>query len=148
MERFAEKLRTARTEKHLSQTELSERVGVSRRSIFAYENGASLPRKAMLRKLAAALGVTVQYLTDDAVSDPSEGRAREEQIGAARERFGAKGAREAAELLDRNSAFFAGGDIPQEDKDAFFEAIMTAYVTAKTEARRRYASGSRREAEE
>lgn len=138
MEHFAEKLRAARVEAHISQTELSERVGVSRRSIFAYENGASLPRKAMLRKLAAALGVTVQYLTDDTASDPNEGRAREEQIGLVRERFGAKGAREAAELLDRNSAFFAGGDIPQEDKDAFFEAIMTAYVTAKTEARRRF----------
>ena len=45
---------------------------------------------------------------------------------------------EAADLLDRNSAFFAGGDVPQEDKDAFFQAVMTAYVTAKEEARKKF----------
>ena len=55
-----------------------------------------------------------------------------------REKFGARGAAEAAELLDRNSAFFAGGEVPQEDKDAFFQAIMTAYVTAKEEARKKF----------
>ena len=56
--------------------------------------------------------------------------------------------REAAELLDRNSAFFAGGEIPQEDKDAFFEAIMTAYVTAKEEARRKFTPRSLRPPED
>ena len=65
-------------------------------------------------------------------------------INMVRERFGSKGAMEAAELLDRNSAFFAGGEIPQEDKDAFFEAIMTAYVTAKTEAKKKFTPNSRK----
>lgn len=138
MNRFPEKLRDARAAAGLNQTELSERAGVSRRSVFAYENGHSFPRRSVLRRIADALGVTVAYLTNDESEDPNEGRAREENINMARERFGARGAREAAELLDRNSAFFAGGDIPQEDKDAFFEAIMTAYVTAKEEARKKF----------
>ena len=138
MEKFPEKLRTARTEAGISQTDLSARVGVSRRSIFAYENGNSVPRKNVLRRLAGELGVTVAYLTDDESTDPDEGRVREENINLARDRFGARGAREAADLLDRNSAFFAGGDVPQEDKDAFFQAVMTAYVTAKEEARKKF----------
>lgn len=138
MEKFPEKLRTARTEAGISQTDLSARVGVSRRSIFAYENGNSVPRKNVLRRLAGELGVTVAYLTDDGSTDPDEGRVREENINLARDRFGARGAREAADLLDRNSAFFAGGDVPQEDKDAFFQAVMTAYVTAKEEARKKF----------
>ena len=82
--------------------------------------------------------MTVAYLTDDESTDPDEGRVREENINLARDRFGARGAREAADLLDRNSAFFAGGDVPQEDKDAFFQAVMTAYVTAKEEARKKF----------
>lgn len=142
--RFPEKLRDAREKAHISQTDLSTQVGVSRRSIFAYENGDSMPRKNILRKLAQALNVTVAYLTDDDSNDPDQGRAREENINMVRDRFGSKGAMEAAELLDRNSAFFAGGEIPQEDKDAFFEAIMTAYVTAKTEAKKKFTPNSRK----
>jgi len=148
MEKLAEKLRNARIYAGISQTELSGRVGVSRRSIFAYENGVSVPRKNVLRKLAEELDVTVSYLIDDASMDPDDGRAREENINLARERFGAKGAREAAELLDRNSAFFAGGDVPQEDKDAFFQAVMTAYVTAKEEARRKFTPKASRSAKD
>ena len=43
-----------------------------------------------------------------------------------------------AELLDRNMAFLAGGDVDQEAKDAFFDALMTAYVTCKNEARQKF----------
>lgn len=138
MERFAEKLKSARIQAGVSQTELARQAGVSRRSVFAYENGVSVPRRDVLRRIAAALDVTVAYLTDDGTDDPHAGQAREENINLARARFGARGAKEAADLLDRNSAFFAGGDVPQEDKDAFFEAIMTAYVTAKEEARKKF----------
>ena len=139
MERFPENLKAARQDARMNQTELAEKAGVSRRSLFAYESGASVPRKDVLRKLAEALDVTVLYLTDDGCDDPQEGRAREDGIRTARERFGAKGAKEAAELLDRNSAFFAGGEFSQEDKDAFFDAVITAYVSAKEEARRKHA---------
>ena len=148
MEKFPDKLREAREKAHINQTDLAEKVGVTRRSIFAYENGGSIPRKNVLRKLAGALDVTVAYLTDDETADPNEGRAREDNINMARDRFGSKGAREAAELLDRNSAFFAGGDVPQEDKDAFFDAIMIAYVTAKTEAQKKYTPKSLRKTDD
>ncbi len=147
MSKLPEKLREAREAAHISQTSLSAQVGVSRRSIFAYENGNSVPRKNVLRKLAQALNVTAAYLTNDESTDPNDSRVREENINMARDRFGSKGAREAAELLDRNSAFFAGGEIPQEDKDAFFEAIMTAYVTAKTEAKKKFTPNSKKSSE-
>lgn len=147
MSMLPQKLQEARLAAHMSQTELAEKTGITRRSIFSYENGTSVPRPGILRKLAEALGVTELYLTHDDCDDPNEGRAREENIRMARERFGSKGAMEAAELLDRNSAFFAGGEIPQEDKDAFFEAIMTAYVTAKTEAKKKFTPNSKKSSE-
>ena len=143
MSKFAEKLKSARMEAGMNQTELSEKVGVTRRSIFAYENGVSMPRNNVLRRIASVLDVTVSYLTNEDSTDPNEGRVREENINLAREKFGSRGAREAADLLDRNNAFFAGGEIPQEEKDAFFDAIMTAYVTAKEEARKKFASKSK-----
>ena len=33
------------------------------------------------------------------------------------------------------SALFAGGELSQDQKDAFFEAVMKAYITCKEEAR-------------
>jgi Predicted transcriptional regulators len=135
---LSEKLYRARVVAHLNQEELGAQVGVSRRSIIAYEGGQSIPRKAVLRRLAQTLGVTEYYLTHDDCDDPDEGQAREKNLNMVRERFGAKGAKEAAALLEKGSVFFAGGDISQEDKDALFDALMTAYVTAKNEARAKF----------
>ena len=42
------------------------------------------------------------------------------------------------ELLSANTALFAGGELSQEQKDAFFEAVMKAYITCKEEARRKF----------
>ena len=80
----------------------------------------------------------MEYLTNDNATDPDAGRIREEKIEEVRETFGDRGAAEMAELLDRNMAFLAGGDVDQEAKDAFFDALMTAYVTCKNEARRKF----------
>jgi transcriptional regulator with XRE-family HTH domain len=135
---FSEKLRLARECKGISQQELGDRVGLSRRSINAYENEGILPRARALRAVAKALDVSMEYLVNENIDDPQYGRQREAQIEAVRERFGERGAKEAQRLLTQNAAFFAGGAMPQEDKDAFFEAIMAAYLACKQEARQRY----------
>ena len=44
------------------------------------------------------------------------------------------------ELLKDNAALFAGGDLSQEQKDAFFEAVMKAYITCKEEAKIKFGS--------
>lgn len=41
-------------------------------------------------------------------------------------------------LLEQNAAFFAGGELSQEAKDDFFQAVMKAYLTCKEEARKTY----------
>jgi len=41
-------------------------------------------------------------------------------------------------LLAQNAALFAGGTLDQEGKDAFFEAVMKAYLTCKEEAKKTY----------
>lgn len=144
MERFPEKLKAARKKAKLNQTELAKRVGVTQRSLTDYERGKAFPRKTILRRLAEALDVTAEYLTCDETDDPNAGKLREERLGAARELFGGKGEREMRELLDRNAAFFAGGDVDQEAKDAFFDALMTAYVLCKHEARAKFTPKSKK----
>lgn len=34
--------------------------------------------------------------------------------------------------------WFAGGELTQTEKDLFFEALMTAYVTSKQQAKEKY----------
>jgi transcriptional regulator with XRE-family HTH domain len=138
MEQFPKKLKMARIEADLSQLELGERIGVTVKSINAYENGRAIPRKATLRKLASSLDVTVEYLTNDKETDPNAGRQNEMRIEHVRSKYGEKGAREMSELLERNTAFLAGGSVDQEAKDAFFDAIMSAYLACKHEASIRF----------
>ena len=42
------------------------------------------------------------------------------------------------QLLQENTALFAGGELSQEQKDMFFQAVMTAYVTCREEAKAKF----------
>ena len=134
MKSFAEKVKEARILAGFSQPALAEKIGVSARSVQAYEKGEKKPRQAMLAKLARALGVSVKYLTDDECTDPVADIEKDTYIEDARARYGAGGARDVERLLQENMALFAGGDIPQDQKDEFFQAIMNAYVVSKNAA--------------
>ena len=144
MEKLGEKIKHLRIDTKTSQEQLAEAVGVTTRSISAYESGRAVPRANTLRKLAKALNVTVEYLTNDDSRDPEAGRLREEKLDTVREYFGNSGAKEMAALLDRNMAFLAGGDVDQEAKDVFFDALMTAYITCKNEARQKFTPKGKR----
>ncbi len=138
MKSFAEKLKEAREYMDISQAALAEKVGISQRSITSYENENIIPRGNTIRKLARALNVSVEYLMNENVTDPKAGQDKDAFIDTAREQYGHKGAKEAQELLEQNKALFAGGGLDQEAKDAFFEALMVAYVKCKEEAKKTY----------
>lgn len=90
----------------------------------------------MMAKLAKALKVSIKFLSDDECEDPVADIEKDNYIEEARERYGAKGARDIDQLLADNAALFAGGELSQDQKDAFFQAVMTAYVTCKEEAKK------------
>ena len=138
MKPFSEKVRDARNELGLSQTQLGEAAGVSLRTILAYEKGEKTPRPATMLKLAKALKVSVKFLSDDECENPVEDIEKDGYIEEARERYGAQGARDVEALLADNAALFAGGELSQEQKDAFFQAVMTAYVTCKEAAKEKF----------
>lgn len=135
---LADKIRENRERLGLNQEQLSELVGVSRRSVIAYETSAATPREKTMRKIAEALGVTQYYLTHDDCEDPEAGIDEEPFVQAARDAFGKKGAEQLADLLQKNQALFAGGTLSQEQKDLFYEAVSKAYFLNKEHAREKF----------
>jgi transcriptional regulator with XRE-family HTH domain len=138
MQILSGKLLNARKLIGYSRKELAEMVGVSPRSIYTYEMMTVKPRPAVIRRLADTLQVSPLYLDNDGIFDPLYGIERKEYVEEAAKRFGEKSARELNSILERSTALFAGGDIPQEDKDLFFDALASAYYRSKDEAKRRY----------
>jgi transcriptional regulator with XRE-family HTH domain len=135
MKVFSEKVRDARAESGMTQTQLADAVGVSLRTILAYEKGEKRPRQSTILKLARALRVSVRFLSDDECENPVQDIEKDGYIEEARALYGARGARDVDALLEENTALFAGGELSQNQKDAFFEAIMKAYITSKEAAK-------------
>lgn len=61
-EDFSGRLRSLRVQKHLSQEELGDLVGLHYTNIGRYERGLSKPNAETLKILADTLGVTGDYL--------------------------------------------------------------------------------------
>ncbi len=138
MKSFPEKVKEARITLGWPQSRLAEEIEVSSRSVQAYERGEKKPRAAVMARLAKALKVSVKFLTDEMCEDPMADIEKDNYIEKARERYGAEGALDVERLLADNTALFAGGELSQAQKDAFFEAVMTAYVTCKEEAKAKF----------
>lgn len=61
-ERLANKIKQRRGELGLTQSELAEQVGVTRKTVNTVENGVFTPSATLAIKLAAALGLSVEQL--------------------------------------------------------------------------------------
>ena len=138
MASFGEKVRMRREEMQLSQEQLASLCGLTRKSIICYETTNRKPFASTLRRLSAALGVTVRYLENDEIDDPLSGIDEEPFVQEAREKYGKKGADEMAAVLAQNEALFAGGTISEDQKDMLFEAISRAYFSNKERARNKF----------
>jgi len=62
---LAQRIRTARENAHLSQQTLGTAIGVSDKSISAYEKGRSQPPLENLRKIAATTNHPLTYFTQE-----------------------------------------------------------------------------------
>jgi putative transcriptional regulator len=61
-ERLANGMKARRTALGLTQAELAERVGVTRKTVNTVENGVFVPSALLALKLAAALDLQVEQL--------------------------------------------------------------------------------------
>lgn len=62
---LGKKIKLARVELDLTQTELARKIGAKQKSISRYEAGKSIPKLATLAKLARALKRPLGHLIDD-----------------------------------------------------------------------------------
>ena len=119
---LGEKVRNERNRLGLSQDELAEKIGVTRRVISSYENDSSRPRGTeRYNKLADALGVNINYLLSE----------DEAFIANVEDNYGRRGAKQAKELLAEVTGLFAGGEMADEDMREMVDAIQEAYLIAK-----------------
>ncbi len=61
-ERLVNRLREVREAARLTQAQLAERIGVSRKTVNTVENGVYVPSTVIALKLAVALGTSVEDL--------------------------------------------------------------------------------------
>ncbi len=137
MKNFGKKVKERRYELGLSQAALAEMCGLSGRSVYGYEAGEKIPRRSTVLRIAEALQVSDGYLTDDSVEGPYD-EVKEKYIARAGQLYGRRGEDDIRALLQDNIALFAGGELSQNEKDAFFEAVMRAYITCKDASNARF----------
>lgn len=100
--------------------------------------GKRFPQAAQLYKLAKALGVSTEYLKNDEIEDPSYGMDRMDYVEEMRRQGGRRESLDLEAMLRDNQALFAGGTISEEAKDAYFQAVMKAYLECKEAAKETY----------
>lgn len=124
---FGAKLKAQRVSRGLTQDELAEAIGVSRRTLCYYEQGGTYPKnRSIYTKLAAFFGLDVNYfLTED-----------EEFLAESAIRYGRRGLSQAEAVLAQASALFAGGELSDEDKLAFIREIQELYFDSKERAKK------------
>ena len=120
--KFGEKLKKLRTEKNITQKELADLSGITCRTIQNYEITDKLPKsRETYCRLANALGVEVSVLMGE----------DEEFLLEANGKYGSRGERQARAILSQVEGLYAGGDLSDEDKEAFNRALQEAYWQAK-----------------
>ena len=131
---IGEKIFERRSALGMTQAQLADAMGVSLRTANSYENTNVVPRGVNRHKLCEVLHISQEYLMNPDITDPGYGLEEAPYIDAVRERYGRKGVMDMQEMLDGVSAFFAGGDVPQEEKEKFFMAVVNAYTQTKQDA--------------
>ncbi len=132
---FSERLKEKRIQSGLTQAELAKRADVTSRTIQNYELGTRRPANVeVVQRLAEVLDTSVEYLLG------SGGMLTVE----ARERGGAKAARDIDELVSEVTGLFAGGQLSEEAMEGAMRALNDAYWIAKDKNRKYVPAKSRK----
>lgn len=126
---FGDRIRQLREQAGMTQAELGKIIGVSDRVLGYYESNERFPRKQeLIMKLSETFNVSTDYLmgADGAL------------IQNAGEQYGDIGHRQAQGVLKNVEMLFAGGELPEDDKDEVFRIISELYFDAKKKNKEKY----------
>ena len=113
--KFGEKLRLARTDAHMTQLELAQKLRVAKRTVEGYESCSFYPRQRRIYdELAELFGVDRNWFLTE--SDETRTEDAKNDI---------------EQMVADVRALYAGGRLSEEDKDALARALMEAYWIAK-----------------
>ncbi len=73
---FSERVKAAREAQHLTREELAARLGLTPKTIGAWESGAATPRSNKMQMLAAILNVSLRWLISG-ISETAQERVQE-----------------------------------------------------------------------
>ena len=119
---FKDKLKEKRIEAGLTQADLAAKAGTTARTIQNYELGKSKPSNMEIaQRIADVLGTTTEYLLGSSGT----------YVVEAREKGGAKAARDIDELVSEVTGMFAGGKLSEDALEGAMKALNDAYWIAK-----------------
>ncbi|MGI6019904.1 MAG: helix-turn-helix domain-containing protein [Lachnospiraceae bacterium] len=122
---FGEKVKILRKTKNMSQKMLASEIGVSLRTVVGWEKEGRYPKQhEIYGRLADVLGCGISYLMT----------SNESFVTESAEMFGARGEKQAQQILEQTAALFAGGGLSDEDKTAFMDEIQMLYLDSKKRA--------------
>ena len=124
---FGEKVRAAREARNMTQEQLADAIGMSKRMVSYWENHGKVSKSRDTYPIIAdALGIDVSVLLDD----------NAEFVIKAAETYGNRGAQQALQLVEQITGLYAGGELEEDDMDAMMKAIQDAYWIAKQKNKR------------
>lgn len=127
---FSEKLRKYRLEKNMTQEQLGASCGVTCRTIQTFESGKRYPQFEVLKRISDALEVSPSELMGTKTPDSGS-----DNISA-------------MEHAQKLCALMAGGNVPDEDKDAILKMVTLAYSHAEEANKVRARASRKAKAEE
>jgi len=131
---LGEKLKYLRARKNMTQLELSEKIGVTLRSVKYYEKNERFPEDDVLNKISNTLDTSVTFLKND--EKDIEFTKQELFLQAAKEQYGTKGAKDAKKTLDNVRGLLYDDDLSSESKEAFLSVIEELYFESKDIAKK------------
>lgn len=131
-----EKIHLLRKRARLTQQVFAEKIGISHRAAVYYEKGERYPPDETLQRIAELFDLPVEKLTDE--KHVIQLTKQEQFIERARAEDQKRGKTEAERFLDKCHAFFAGGNVSEEDMDLVFESLTELFFDAKRNAKEKY----------
>ena len=136
---FGEKLKNLRIGIGKTQEELSEEVGISKRTIINYEAGLTdVKSQRTYVKLAEYFNTPIEFWKEERDDDFQK---------AAEYAYGKKGRNTAERLVSEVAGLFAGGSLSAEDTDKMMLALQDAYWKVKKKQSENSKSGNTEDGE-
>lgn len=124
--KFGEKVRELRKRNDITQSELAERLGLSKRTIIGWERDGRFPRKIeIIEKMASIFNVPLSYLQPN----------QDLFIERAAATYGEKGKEEAQQLALELTELFASGELSPQDMDGIMYEMHKAYFKYREQKR-------------